>query len=69
MPLIVKQTKEYPWPCEVYPNRTIIIYGGTHPDILERTSPGVFKHTSIITRTLRREDVGILIPEEDIQEK
>jgi len=55
--------KKYPWPCISHPNRIIQIYGGDNdPDVLQRTSSGVF---TCITGVCK---VGILIPEEDIVE-
>ncbi len=51
--------KTYPWPCEVEPNRTIII---TNDDLFSKTKDGtIIKHTGVGC-------YGIIIPDEDLTE-
>ena len=51
--------QEYPWPCEVEPNRTVII---TTDDLFSKTKDGtVIKHTGVGC-------YGIVIPDEDLVE-
>lgn len=56
----VKKSKEYPWPCESLPDRTIMIYDD---DILRRSEKGIFtKITGLCC-------LDIHIPEKDIVEE
>ncbi|MFC1898227.1 hypothetical protein ACFLYJ_01515 [Candidatus Cloacimonadota bacterium] len=51
--------KDYPWPCDVEPNRTITV---TTDDLFSKTKDGtVIKHTGVGC-------YGILIPDDDLEE-
>jgi hypothetical protein len=53
----VKETKEYPWPCEPMPGRRFVVESY---DVLTRTAPGIYtKHNGLCQTNLR-------IPDEDV---
>lgn len=51
--------KEYPWPCEVYPDRTINI---TRKDVFFKCEDGT------LVKWNEPGGFGIVIPEEDLEE-